>query len=58
MLLAKDGIVPPKQWIHDPNIKDKGYYTVVRYLKENKLPVPNEWYDDSMKDEKRNPEFI
>ena len=28
------------------------------YLKENKLPVPNEWYDYYIKDIPRNPDFI
>ena len=33
MLLASNGIIPPKQWIHDPNIKNKVNKTVSFYLK-------------------------
>ena len=35
MRLVKDSIIPPKEWIHDPNIKDKFDNTVSYYLKEN-----------------------
>ena len=35
MKLVKDSIIPPKEWIHDPNIKDKFDNTVSYYLKEN-----------------------
>ena len=31
--LAKNGIFPPKEWHHDPNIRDKYGYTVADYLK-------------------------
>ena len=27
-------------------------------LKERNLPIPNEWYDDSMKDIPKNPECV
>ena len=49
MYLAEKGIIPPKEWQHDPNIKDKWGKTVAYHLKYNNLPIPNEWYDDSMK---------
>ena len=58
MLLVNNDIIPPKQWIHDPNIKNNRDYTVADYLKKKNLPVPNEWYNDIMKDKERNPEFI
>ena len=58
MKLINNSIIPPKEWIHDPNIKDKYNYTVSYYFKYNNLPVPNEWYDDNMKDKERNSEFI
>ena len=58
MYLAEKGIIPPKEWQHDPNIKDKWGKTVAYHLKYNNLPIPNEWYDDDMKNEKRNPDFI
>ena len=58
MLLAYNGIIPPKEWIHDPNIKNKRGDTVAYYLKKKNLPVSNKWYDESMKDKERNPDFI
>ena len=35
MKLALNCIIPPKEWIHGPNIKDKNGNTVSYYLKEN-----------------------
>ena len=32
MYLANNRIIPPKQWIHDPNIKDNNNRTVAYYL--------------------------
>ena len=58
MKLAFNGIIPPKQWIHDPNIKFLKIYTVADHFKFNNLPVPNEWYYGFMKIKKRNPDFI
>ena len=58
MMLAFNGIIPPKEWCHDPNIRDLWKNTVAHYLKTHNIPVPNIWYDDYMKDEKRNPEFV
>ena len=34
MKLVKDSIIPPKEWIHDPNIKDKFDNTVADYLRK------------------------
>ena len=36
MILIRNGIIPPKEWIHDPNIKDKYNHTVAYYLKKYK----------------------
>ena len=33
MLLIRDGILPPKEFCHDPNIKSIGGYTVADCLK-------------------------
>ena len=56
--MAVQGRIPYKEYKHDPNIKDENNHTVAYYLKQNHLPISNEWYDDDMKDEKRNPDFI
>ena len=67
-MLSKNGIIPPKEWIYDPNIKYEqqpptngrarllsyyrhinSKYTVAHYLRLNKLPIANEWYDKEMK---------
>ena len=50
--------MPDKKYYHDPNIKDRNGYTVADYLKDNNLPVPNEWYDDDMKNTPKNPKFV
>ena len=33
MIYAKNGIIPSKEWKHDPNIKDEYDNTVTDYLK-------------------------
>ena len=33
MMLAKNKIIPPKEWEHNPNIIDSKYNTVEYYLK-------------------------
>ena len=33
MLLANEGIIPPKEWIHNPNIGDLWKNTVASHLK-------------------------
>ena len=48
MFLANNGKIPSKEWIHDPNIKDKNNNTVADYLRNNYLPISNEWYDNKM----------
>ena len=58
MYLAINRIIPPKQCIHDPNIKDGNKNTVAYYLKNVYLPVSNEWYDKKMKNVPKNPDFI
>ena len=32
MILALNGIIPSKEWHHDPNIKDNNNRTVAYYL--------------------------
>ena len=52
MLLAKDGIIPPKEWTHDPTIVNNHGKTVEKYLLENKKEVPEHW---RIKDDYDNP---
>ena len=40
MMLAFNGIIPPKEWCHDPNIKDKYGYTVAMHLARNGKNIP------------------
>ena len=49
MLLASNGVIPSQEWEHNPNIQNKYECTVACYLKKNHLPIPNEWYDYTMK---------
>ena len=40
MYLAKNNIIPSKEWEHDPELKDKYGNTVCYYLFNNRLQVP------------------
>ena len=40
MFLAREGMIPPKDWIHDPNIKDLYGNTVEDHLLKNEKEVP------------------
>ena len=40
MILAFKGIVPPMEWYHDPNIKNKKGFTVEKYLLIHKKEIP------------------
>ena len=49
LILAEKGILPPKEWEHDYNIKDDDGFTVEDYLEEKRLPIPNNWIRDETK---------
>lgn len=46
MLLANNGIEPPKEWSHDKDIKDNTGNTVAMYLAKNGKIIPKEWNHD------------
>ena len=54
MILALNGIIPPKEWYHNPNIKcdfinKEGKLirgSVEDYLEYHNIPVPQEWQCD------------
>ena len=46
MILSESGIIPHKEWQHDPYIKDNDGYTVADYLRDNDIEVPSEWDDE------------
>ena len=50
MLLANNGIIPPRYWMHDIDLCDDSYYnrTLKTYLEDRKLPIPRHWSDDDM----------
>ena len=56
MLLAENKIIPPKEWIHDPRIKNIKNLTVYDILKTKNINVPDEWdykkalYNNPIKD--------
>ena len=52
MTLAWKGIIPPKEWYHNPTIKDNDGKTVEDYLLENDKEVPEYW---RIKDDYNNP---
>ena len=43
---------------YDGSVSSDDNNTVAYHLKLNNLPVPNEWYDDLMKNVPKNPDFI
>lgn len=43
MLLVQNKRVPPKEWIHDPQIKDKFGKTVAMYFAMRGRIPPKEW---------------
>ena len=43
MILAKQEIMPPKEWMHNYDIKDINDKTLKDYLEDNYLPIPKHW---------------
>ena len=43
MWLAYNGIVPPEEWQHDPNMKNNIGSTVESLLKKKGIEVPPRW---------------
>lgn len=43
MYLAKEGITPPKEWYHDPNLINSNGNTVAHCFAENGHIPPKEW---------------
>lgn len=43
MMFADKGIIPPKEWHHDPKLYDKYGETVATYLIKEKITPPEEW---------------
>ena len=48
MILANKRIMPPREWMHGYNIRDKYDKSLKTYLRNNNLPIPCHWYDDNM----------
>jgi len=46
MILARNGIIPPKEWYHDPTLTNKNGYTVAEILIDNKIAPPGIWACD------------
>lgn len=44
MYLAHGGIIQPKEWHHDPKLKNKYNNTVAMRLAEKEIIPPEEWY--------------
>ena len=43
MILAYNGITPPKEWYHNPELQNKDGKTVEIYLMEKNIFVPDMW---------------
>ena len=47
MILAKNKIIPPKQWYHKPDLQGKDNYTTAMYIADNCKCIPDEcWNHD------------
>ena len=46
MMLAENEIIPPKQWYHNPRLRDKCDISVADCLRDNDIEVPPEWNDE------------
>ena len=45
--LAFNGIIPPKEWYHDPTFRDVDGFTVALHLAHKKgIIPPKEWHHD------------
>ena len=42
MYLSQKGIIPPKEWLHNPNIQNNYGNTVNMYLACNNISIPDE----------------
>lgn len=47
LYLADKGVIPPKEWCHDPLIVNEYGNTVAMKLALNKIEPPDEWVHDS-----------
>ena len=43
MYLGFNYIIPPKEWYHDPKLKDKNGATVAMCIGRYKMDPPKEW---------------
>lgn len=43
MILAENGIIPSKEWYHDPSLKISYTFTVAAFLANNNILPPKEW---------------
>ena len=43
MIYAINNIIPPKEWKHNPTLKDKNNQTVAMHLIDRKIFPPKEW---------------
>ncbi len=48
MLLAQKGVIPPKEWYHDPKLYNTYGNTVAILLLKNGKEVPEEWKYDPL----------
>ena len=48
MILAYKRIIPPREWMHDYDIKNNFNKSINDYLRDNYLPVPKYWNDNDM----------
>ena len=48
LIMADHEIIPPREWMHDVNMKNAFEMSIKSLLLRNYLPVPHHWHDDDM----------
>ena len=43
MYLASKGVIPPKEWYHNPELRNSNGETVEDILRQKGINVPKEW---------------
>ena len=44
MWISRNSLIPPTEWIHDNNLKNRDQKNVAMILADNKIIPPKEWY--------------
>ena len=48
MLLVRRFIMPPREWMHDPNIENAHGNSLKYFFECKNFPIPYHWHDNDM----------